>query len=144
MRNRLSAILLPCMLAILSMPLLVSCASPAAHYVGKPVTGYIDANDDADTTCVSPKLIPTSAADSVWARCEWTQGGALLKSDSLRVKRTTWVTFQPPLVIPTAAELLAKVILRDVGGSSCWASRPQIPSQVLVRPAALSGLSVVP
>ena len=119
-----------------------SCA--ATHYSVRPVTGYVQPNDDAGASCATPLLIPVPAADSVWARCEWRQSGSLLKADSSRSPRAAFVTFQPPVEVPNATQVTVTLWLRDVGGTSCPASFLQTPSQVLVKPAAFSGLAIVP
>jgi hypothetical protein len=145
MRRSLSVVLTPALLAAVCMLLLASCAYPAPHYGVKPVTGFIRPNDDARLDCSAAEvLLPVAATDSVWARCEWWQSGVMLKSDSTRTPRNVWITFQPPLEVPTAAQVESRWFARDVGGTACMTKIPQIPSQTLVRPAAFSGLSVVP
>jgi hypothetical protein len=130
--------------ALLSVAGTSCCANSAPHYAVKPVTGYVTIDDDQGTNCVLPILLPATVADSVWVRNVWWQSGGVLKSDSLRVARLTWVVAQPPLWIPSASEVSTVWWVRDVGGTSCAATFRQIPSQVLVKPAALTGLAVVP
>ena len=131
--------------SLLSVPLLASCAYPAAHNTVRPVTGYIRPVDDWRTDCVGPEqLLAAAVNDSVWARCEWWQSGALLKADSTRSPRAVYLTFLPPPEVPNSTKVTSSVWLRDVGGTSCAASYNQMPSQTLVKPSAFSGLSVVP
>jgi hypothetical protein len=121
--------------------LMASCA--ATHYTVRPVTGYVPAQDDGGN-CVVAILIPVAVTDSVWARVEWWQSNTLLKRDSTRAPRAVSLTFQPPVEVPNATQVDTRWFLRDVGGTSCMAVLPQTPSQTLVKPAAFSGLAVVP
>lgn len=121
---------------------LASCG--AAHYTVRPVTGYVPAQDDGDLTCTAPLLVPVSPTDSVWARCEWWQSGSMLKRDSVRTPRAVYLTFQPPVEVGNATKVDTRWFLRDVGGTSCVGVLPQIPAQTLMKPAAFSGLAVVP
>lgn len=132
------------LMLLAAMPLLASCAYPAAHNAVRPVTGYIPAQDDADLTCLSPLLSTVSPTDSVWARCEWWQSGSLLQRDSLRTPRAVWLTFQPPSSVPNATKVTSTIYLRDVGGTSCAASLNQTPTVTYIKPAGFSGLSIVP
>lgn len=132
------------LLALLLIPMLASCAYPAAHNTVRPVTGYIPAQDDGDKTCLSPLLAAVSVADSVWARCEWWQSGSLIKRDSLKTPRGVWLVFTPPVEVPNATKVTSTVYLRDIGGTSCAASMNQTPTISLIPPASFSGLSIVP
>jgi hypothetical protein len=122
--------------------LMTSCG--AAHYNVKAVTGYVPAQDDAGASCATPLLVPAAPSDSVWARCEWWQSGALLKRDSTRTARAVWLSFAPPTDVPSATQVEARLFLRDIGGTSCTGTMPQTPTQTLIKPAAFSGLAVVP
>jgi len=119
-----------------------SCAYPAAHYGVKAVTGYVQPLDDGDLSCVTHLFVSVAVSDSVWARCEWWQSGVMLKSDSTRTPRAVYLTFQPPVEVPGAAQVETRWYARDVGGTSCVAKFPQTPFQTLLKPAAFSGLSV--
>jgi hypothetical protein len=122
--------------------MLTSCA--ATHYTIRPVTAYVPAQDDGDLTCAAPLLIPAAVTDSVWARAEWWQSGSIIKADSLRTPRAVWLNWTPPTEVPAASKVTFALRLRDLGGTSCVATRDQTPTATAIKPAAASGLSVVP
>ena len=135
--------------AVTALVALTSCAhvppaQGATHYTVRPVTGYVTLNDDMGATCTVPVPIPAMVADSVWVRCEWWQSAVMLRADSLRTPRAAYLTFQPPPELPNATRVTSTVYLRDVGGTSCSATYNQTPVATLVKPAAFSGLTLVP
>lgn len=124
---------------------LTGCASGAAHYTVRAVTGFVPLADDGRVDCTStPVVIPAAATDSVWARAEWRQSATVVKADSVRTSRGVTLAFQPPSEVANATQVTVTVWLRDVGGTSCSASINLTPAQTLVRPGAFTGLTVVP
>jgi len=134
------------LLLLAAMPLLASCAYPATHNVPRSVVGTVPLFDDPRPNCVGSTslLIPAQPTDTVWVRSEWWQTGTMLKTDSLRTPRGVQLTFVPPVEVPSASVLSLKTILRDGGGSSCFGTYDQTPQVVAVKPASMTGLSVVP
>jgi hypothetical protein len=131
-------------LAALALLCVSGCAQAGTHNTVKAVTGYVPAQDDTAKCGQPPFPITVSPADSVWARCEWWQSGVMLKRDSLRTPRSVYLTFQPPVEVPNATQVETRWFARDGYGTSCMAMFPQMPVQTIIKPAAFTGLSVVP
>jgi hypothetical protein len=131
-------------LALVSSAVAVLLTSCAATYPAvKSVSCTAPSEDNAETNCaLAPILNPVSPGTPRQLRCEWWQGGAKIKTDSLTVAAGTVHTFPPP-PITLWSEVQATVYVIDAGGTSCPATLKQTPYTV-TRPPAKPVVAVVP
>lgn len=128
-------LLLAMVLTVACALALTGCASGAAHYTGKTVTGTTSLYDNFTKDCTRPDTLAyVGPVDSVWVRCEWWQDAARVKADSVQVRRGLGVAFAPP-DLTRGTTLTAAVYVRDVGGTSCAATKDQTPTIVYLPPA---------
>ena len=119
-----------------------SCVAATFNSV-KAVTGTAPTLWNSQLNCALPPVTsPIPAGTALLHRCEWWQGGALLRTDTLTVVTGRTFTFQPP-TIPAASLVTVMAYAFFSGEPSCVATLFQTPIVTTIPPAAPT-ISVAP